>query len=127
MIVNIPISIGELIDKITILEIKSTHINDQEKKKTIQNELSLLNDIYKHLTHSPALDQAVSHLKKINQELWNIEDEIRECEREKDFGETFIRLARSVYVTNDQRANIKKTINHLTGSTLEEVKSYEEY
>ena len=127
MIVNIPISIGELVDKITILEIKAMHIQDPKKRTFIEKELKLLNDIYQHLTHSPALNQAALNLKQINQELWDIEDNIRDCERKKDFGETFIQLARSVYVTNDQRAEITRTINQLTGSTLSEIKSYEEY
>jgi hypothetical protein len=126
--IKIPISPGELLDKITILEIKSEHIEDAEKRRSVQYELKLLTtaqqDAFK-LTDTIA-DLKVT-LKSINQTLWTIEDDIRECERQKDFGNTFIELARSVYKTNDERARVKREINHLLGSAIQEEKSYAAY
>ena len=124
----IPISPGELLDKITILEIKSERIESAEKKANVNNELSMLNKVW---------DDAVSEdsdfismrkeLKSINEALWDIEDDIRDEERDKRFTEKFIELARSVYVTNDQRADVKKRINiHLKSDIVEE-KSYQDY
>lgn len=125
-----PISLGELIDKITILEIKSERISNQDKLRNIITELNalsstLLETMSKEQT--AALDPLRAELKSVNLKLWIIEDEIRDCERKKDFGATFIELARSVYFTNDVRAEIKKRINLQFGSSLVEEKSYKKY
>lgn len=130
MLIQAPISLGELIDKITILEIKAAHIGDENKLKNVTNELNVLNqkvdsllDATAHIKLQPLKDS----LKAINQELWIIEDDIRDCERDKDFGEKFIQLARAVYFTNDKRAAVKKDINLAFGSELIEEKSYKSY
>ncbi|MAK12832.1 MAG: hypothetical protein CMI73_04105 [Candidatus Pelagibacter sp.] len=122
------ISVGELLDKISILEIKQKNLDDKEKIKTVSKELESLNSTLKkdvHITHEIKL--LYEDLKKINTKLWNIEDGKRNCERHGDFGESFIQLARSVYIENDQRANIKNKINKLSGSNISEVKSYDKY
>lgn len=119
---------GELIDKITILRIKSERISDEAKLKNVRTELDILTATQKE--HVPASDEMVrleAALKTVNEALWEIEDDIRDCERQGDFGEEFIRLARAVYVTNDKRAALKKEINLLLGSTIVEEKSYAEY
>ena len=119
---------GELIDKITILRIKSERIADEAKLKNVRVELDILTETQK--THVPASEEMVrleEALKTVNEALWVIEDDIRDCERQGDFGEEFIRLARAVYVTNDKRAALKKEINLLLGSTIVEEKSYAEY
>ena len=119
---------GELIDKITILRIKSERISDEAKLKNVRTELDILTATQK--VHVPASDEMVrleAALKTVNEALWEIEDDIRDCERQGDFGEEFIRLARAVYVTNDKRAALKKEINLLLGSTIVEEKSYAEY
>lgn len=119
---------GELIDKITILRIKSERISDEAKLKNVRTELDILTATQKE--HVPASDEMArleAALKTVNEALWEIEDDIRDCERQGDFGEEFIRLARAVYVTNDKRAALKKEINLLLGSTIVEEKSYAEY
>jgi predicted nucleic acid-binding Zn-ribbon protein len=119
---------GELIDKITILRIKSERISDEAKLKNVRTELDILTATQKE--HVPASDEMArleAALKTVNEALWEIEDDIRDCERQGDFGEEFIRLARAVYVTNDTRAALKKEINLLLGSTIVEEKSYAEY
>ena len=119
---------GELVDKITILEIKSERIADVEKLKNIKYELSVLcatRDA--NLSGIDGLSDLAAQLKAINQELWDIEDDIRACEAQRDFGQKFIELARSVYITNDKRAVIKKNINLLTGSSIIEEKSYTDF
>ncbi|MDC0426032.1 DUF6165 family protein [Pelagibacteraceae bacterium] len=122
------ISAGELMDKITILEIKKVKITDPEKQVIINKELNSLHSTYQaSLTHSPELQEQITKLKNINLTLWDIEEEKRECERQKDFGDKFIQLARSVYIENDNRAKIKAEINRLTNSTISEVKSYKAY
>lgn len=119
---------GELIDKITILRIKSQRIADAEKLKNIRTELDILNEtLAKDVPASDELTRLDGELQTVNEALWEIEDDIRECERQGDFGEDFIRLARAVYVTNDKRAALKKEINLLLGSTIVEEKSYAEY
>lgn len=119
---------GELIDKITILRIKAERIADEAKLKNVRTELELLNEtLAKAVPASDELSRLDAELQKVNEELWVIEDDIRDCERNKDFGEDFIRLARAVYVTNDRRAALKKEINLLLGSTIVEEKSYAEY
>jgi len=122
------ISAGELMDKITILEIKKVKITDPEKQVIINKELNSLHSTYQaSLTHSPELQEQITKLKNINLKLWDIEEGKRECERQKDFGNKFIQLARSVYIENDNRAKIKAKINRLTNSTISEVKSYKTY
>jgi hypothetical protein len=122
------ISAGELMDKITILEIKKIKIPDPEKQIIIQKELNSLQQTYQQsITPSPQLDDQIAKLKAINLKLWDIEEGKRECERQKDFSDTFIQLARSVYIENDNRAKIKAEINKLTNSNIAEVKSYKAY
>ena len=122
------ISAGELMDKITILEIKKVKITDPEKQVIINKELNSLHSTYQtSLTPSPELQEQTTKLKIINLKLWDIEEGKRECERQKDFGDGFVQLARSVYIENDNRAKIKAEINRLTNSTISEVKSYKAY
>tara|TARA_B100000925_G_C21752905_1_gene364285 strand:+ start:177 stop:581 length:405 start_codon:yes stop_codon:yes gene_type:complete len=127
MQIEIPISIGELIDKITILEIKYENISDSEKNKLINVELNLLNSIYKKIGPNKELEQLKLELKTINSKLWEIEDEIRILENKKIFENEFVSLARSVYITNDKRFDIKNKINKIFSSDIMEVKSYEKY
>ena len=125
MIVNAPISVGELIDKITILRIKSEQINDISKLKNVTQELELLNDIKTNLNiNSDNVDTLEQQLYEVNRELWVIEDTKRQCEREQNFGLGFVYVARQVYLKNDLRAAIKRSINQLVGSTIVEEKSY---
>ena len=122
------ISAGELMDKITILEIKKMKILDAEKQAIIQRELNSLQGTYsKCINPSKELDEQIAKLKAINLKLWDIEEGKRECERQKDFSDKFIQLARSVYIENDNRAKIKAEINRITHSNIEEVKSYKAY
>jgi len=122
------ISVGELMDKISILEIKQKNLKDKEKIKIVSKELESLNSCYQKDVHiTDQIKSLYEDLKKINTKLWNIEDGKRDCERNGDFGEKFIKLARSVYIENDQRAKIKNKINRLSGSNISEVKSHEEY
>jgi len=124
----VEIAPGELIDRITILEIKSERIGDPCKLRNVSVELDVLNKARDEaLQASPELEQLTAQLKAQNETLWDIEDEIRVCERSKDFGPRFIELARSVYRANDQRAAVKRKINELLGSKLIEEKSYAEY
>mgnify|MGYP001242089931 FL=1 len=122
------ISVGELLDKISILEIKQKNIKDEQKIKIISKELESLNYTLKKDVHiTDEIKSLYEDLKKINIKLWNIEDGKRDCERNGDFGERFIQLARRVYIENDQRARIKNKINKISGSNISEVKSYDEY
>lgn len=124
----IPISPGELLDKITILEIKSERIESSEKKANVINELGMLNQVWNESVEEDSdLTAMRKELKSINEALWEIEDDIRDEERNRRFSDRFIELARSVYVTNDQRADVKKRINlHLKSDIVEE-KSYQDY
>lgn len=128
---KIEVSNGEIIDKYTILEIKLSKIKDEKKLKNVQHEYDVLTPdveiIYSKVSDKEKLKTMHQNLLKINQKLWKIEDDIRECERAKDFGQTFIDLARAVYFTNDDRSVVKKEINLFTGSDLVEEKSYEDY
>lgn len=128
---KIEVSNGEIIDKYTILEIKLSEIKDAEKLKNIQNEYDVLTPVVQHIyaevSDRPQLKKLQHRLLTINKKLWKIEDDIRECERIKDFGKTFVDLARAVYFTNDDRSDVKKKINKFTGSDLIEEKSYEDY
>jgi prefoldin subunit 5 len=124
MIVLAPISVGELIDKITILEIKVENITDFDKNDNITRELRTLIGILEGLEGLPNLQSLSQQLSMINLELWRIEDAKRECERNQSFDEHFIHLARQVYIKNDVRAQIKREINMLCGSYIVEEKSY---
>jgi phenylalanyl-tRNA synthetase alpha subunit len=126
--IHTPVSPGEVLDKITILEIKAVKISDNEKLKNVNHELNLLQSIWNtHVEKSDELNYLKKQLKKVNQDLWNIEDDIRIKEYKKEFDDEFIQIARSVYVENDKRAAAKKAINLLLGSELVEEKSYEDY
>ena len=126
---KIEVSNGELLDKISILELKLLKIEDRKKLANIQKEFDTLNPLAKKLfeTFGGNLQNHYLELARINGLLWDNEDWIRDCEREKRFDEEFIQLARSVYVTNDQRSEVKKLINKITGSDLVEEKSYKDY
>lgn len=127
MIINIPVSLGELVDKISILKIKKKNIIDKEKLILINSELFLLESILTKTVKSKKIKKYLDDLTNINLELWKIEDEIRDCEKIKNFDQKFINLARSVYITNDKRSEIKLQINNKFGSTIVEIKSYEKY
>lgn len=130
MLIEAPISLGELIDKITILEIKVVQIKDGSKLKNVSHELNILNaklDVLLDAEQKAKLEPLKAALKTANQELWVIEDDIRDCEYVKDFSDKFVQLARSVYIKNDKRAAAKKDINIAFGSELIEEKSYKDY
>jgi len=128
MQLQVPVSVGEVLDKITILQIKLAHISDAAKRANIQNELdALLPLVAGDAFTTDQMQGLMAELKSVNEALWDIEDDIREKEAAKSFDAEFIRLARAVYVTNDKRAEIKKQINLATGSALIEEKSYESY
>lgn len=128
---KIEVSNGEIIDKYTILEIKLSQIKDAAKLVNIQNEYNVLTPVVQRIYAASSDENKLKGLHKdlleVNKKLWDIEDDIRECERANDFGETFIKLARAVYYTNDDRSDVKKKINVFTGSDLIEEKSYEDY
>ena len=124
----VEVSIGELLDKISILEIKQEKIKDSEKLKFINNEHSILKDqLEKNVKSDDKLNDLYQSLKEINAKLWVIEDEKRQCEKDKDFGEKFIKLSRDVHFLNDDRAKIKLEINNHTGSVIKEIKEYTSY
>ena len=125
----VPISPGELIDKITILEIKSARMTDAAKLHNVRTELTLLNETWQASAFSRQADigEEWTRLREVNGQLWEIEDEIRDKERAGEFDARFIELARAVYVTNDERAAVKRRINTRLGSALVEEKSYKEY
>ena len=124
----IEVSVGELLDKISILEIKKDKIKDPDKLSFIFDELSKLKDeLEKNVKHDAKLDDLHQSLKIINLRLWDIEDDKRRCEKEKDFTENFIKLSRDVHILNDDRAKIKQEINNHTGSIIKEIKEYTSY
>ena len=124
----VEVSIGELLDKISILEIKQDKIKDPEKLKFITNEHSILkNQLEKNVKSDTKLNNLYQSLKEINSKLWVIEDDKRQCEKDKDFGEKFIKLSRDVHFLNDDRAKIKLEINNHTGSVIKEIKKYTSY
>ena len=124
----IEVSIGELLDKISILEIKQEKIKDPEKLKFINNEHSILkSQLERNVTSNKKLDSLYQSLKEINAKLWVIEDDKRDCEKNKDFGDKFIKLSRDVHFLNDDRAKIKLEINNHTGSSIKEIKEYTSY
>ena len=124
----VEVSIGELLDKISILEIKKEKIKDTEKLKFINNEHSILkNQLDKNVKSDDKLNDLYQSLKDINSKLWVIEDDKRQCEKDKDFGEKFVKLSRDVHFLNDDRAKIKLEINNHTGSIIKEIKEYTSY
>jgi hypothetical protein len=124
----VEVSIGELLDKISILEIKQEKIKDQNKLKYISDEHSILKgQLDKNVKSDQKLKELFQSLKEINAKLWLIEDDKRQCEKEKDFSEKFIKLSRDVHFLNDDRAKIKLEINNLTGSKIKEIKEYTSY
>lgn len=123
----IEVSNGELIDKITILEIKTENITDEAKLKHVKVELKKLKKAASELLVDPKILELFESLKVVNSQLWSIEDQIREKERQNSFGERFIELARLVYHTNDKRFDLKNQINSLTRSEIQEMKSYSSY
>ena len=124
----VEVSIGELLDKISILEIKQVKIKDVEKLKFINNEHSVLKkQLEKNVKSDDKLDNLFQSLKEINNKLWVIEDDKRQCEKDKDFGEKFIKLSRDVHFLNDDRSKIKLEINNHTGSSIKEIKEYTSY
>ncbi len=126
--VSVEVSPGELIDKITILEIKLERIEDEDKLKNVKLEWETLTRARDQaIEATPELEKLTAGLKESNERLWEIEDDIRNCERDKDFGDRFVELARGVYVNNDQRSRLKRKINELLGSRLIEEKSYTAY
>jgi hypothetical protein len=119
---------GELIDKITILELKRQHVRDAEKLANVEYELRVLTTtLHKAVVGSPQLDRLTAELKAVNARLWQIEDDIRDCESRQDFGARFIQLARAVYHENDRRVALKRQINVSLGSAIVEEKLYKEY
>jgi len=126
--IPVPISPGELLDKISILDIKCERIDDPYKRANVEREFDMLTGLW-HAENSETAEitSMRAELKSLNERLWDIEDEIRDCEREGEFGERFVELARSVYRTNDQRAALKRRINEALGSTILEEKSYAAY
>ena len=124
----VEISIGELLDKISILEIKKEKMKDSEKLKFINNEYSILKDqLEKNVKSDDKLDNFYKSLKEINSKLWVIEDDKRQCEKDKNFGKKFIKLSRDVHFLNDDRAKIKLDINNHAGSSIREIKEYTNY
>lgn len=126
--INIPISPGELLDKITILEIKTEQIQDRKKLQNVEKELKLLHQVWQqHAFEGDEIQLLKRQLKENNQRLWDIEDKIRNKESDKDFDQEFIELARSIYIQNDKRAAIKKEINEKLDSAIIEEKHYSDY
>ena len=126
--IKVEISYGELFDKISILEIKKSKLNNPDEIVKVKYELDLLlQELKNSKINSSIISSLTKNLKEINLKLWNIEDKIREKERDKKFDEEFIKLARNVYITNDKRAKIKSEINHRLNSKVFEIKSYKKY
>ena len=124
----VEVSVGELLDKISILEIKKKKIKDTEKLKFINNEYNILKDqLDKNVKSNEKLEKLFQSLKEINAKLWLIEDDKRLCEKNSDFGDKFIKLSRDVHILNDDRAKIKLEINNHTGSKIKEIKEYTNY
>ena len=124
----VEVSVGELLDKISILEIKQGKIKDSEKLKFINNEHSILkNQLDKNVKSDDKLNDLYQSLKEINSKLWVIEDDKRQCEKDKDFGEKFTKLSRDIHFLNDDRSKIKLKINNHTGSKIKEIKEYTDY
>jgi hypothetical protein len=128
MAIMVPVSWGEVIDKITILEIKSKRLGDAAKLANVRKELDMLAAVReREFPRHRELASLSGQLEEVNAKLWDIEDDIRDCERKRDFGSRFVELARAVYYTNDERAQLKRRVNDLLGSELVEEKSYAAY
>lgn len=126
--ITVEVGAGELLDKITILKIKNQRITDPAKLENVRNELAVLQRTWQEaLLDSVEVAELEKALEAVNLQLWDIEDEIRECEARGDFGERFVELARSVYITNDERARLKKAVNLACDSAIVEEKSYSDY
>lgn len=124
----IPVAPGELIDKITILKIKSERMSDSDKLANVRRELEILKaEQHRHIPNAPQIIEMQMRLENVNGRIWDLEDTIRDCERNKNFGELFLETARAIYRTNDERAAIKKEINLHLGSHIVEEKSYADY
>ena len=124
----VEVSVGELLDKISILEIKKDKIKDQDKLKFVIDEHEILKEqLDKNIKTDEKINKLYQSLKEINAKLWVIEDDKRQCEKESDFGEKFVKLSRDVHFLNDDRAKIKLEINNLTGSKIKEIKEYTSY
>ena len=124
----VEVSVGELLDKISILEIKKDKIKDQDKLKFVIDEHEILKEqLDKNIKTDEKINKLYQSLKEINAKLWVIEDDKRQCEKESDFGEKFVKLSRDVHFLNDDRAKIKLEINHYTGSKIKEIKEYTSY
>ena len=124
----VEVSVGELLDKISILEIKKEKVKDSEKLKFINDEYNILkSELNKNIKKDDKLDKLFNVLKQVNLKLWTIEDEKRMCEKNADFGERFVKLSRDVHFLNDDRAKIKLEINNYTGSKIKEIKEYTNY
>ena len=122
------ISVGELLDKMSILEIKLEKIKNEESRKEIDREYQMLKEIQKSkMEMTDKIETLFKDIKEVNSNLWNIEDELRICEKNKDFGQDFIELARSVYFNNDKRSKIKSEMNKISGSNIKEIKQYVNY
>ena len=122
------ISAGELLDKISILEIKREKIKDKTSQEEINKEYSILKEVQNSsIEMTEKLKTLLKEIKEVNLNLWNIEDKLRVCEKNKDFGQTFIELARGVYLNNDKRSKIKSKINEVSGSNIKEIKQYVDY
>ena len=122
------ISVGDLLDKISILEIKLDKIKNKDSRIEINKEYKILKEAKDlNIDSSDKIEQLFEEIKKVNLNLWNIEDKIRTCEKNKDFGHIFIKLARGVYLNNDRRSKIKFEINRISGSNIKEIKQYVDY
>ena len=122
------ISVGELLDKISILEIKLDKIKNEESRKEINQEYQMLKELQKSkIDMTNEIEALFKDIKNVNLKLWDIEDKLRICEKKKDFGQSFIKLARNVYINNDKRSKIKLEINKMSGSTIKEIKQYADY
>jgi len=125
--INIPVSVGEVVDKISILQIKMNKIKDPSKLELVSKELKLLVDISQEWLVRYDLDELLAQLKYVNGELWDVEDKLRIMERDRDFSSKFIELARAVYFLNDKRFSLKNQVNEMVNSTIKEVKDYVNY
>jgi hypothetical protein len=125
--IEVPVSWGELVDKITILQIKSDRMKDETKLRNVRKELTLLTDRLGTNAGNAEVSRLTKALYDVNAALWDIEDDIRDCENAGDFSDKFVSLARSVYITNDKRAELKREVNLALGSGLVEEKSYQAY
>lgn len=125
--ISIPVSVGELIDKLSILQIKLVKIDNPAKKEIVSTELAELTQLAQRYLLNPEIEELMAQLKNVNSKLWDVEDNIRVKEKDKAFDEGFIQLARSVYFLNDRRFSIKNQVNELTNSQIKEVKDYIKY